>query len=69
MQPFSQSQIEFLGRLLEVIIRKMKYDDETEWGDEEEEPEEEALFAELRKVVTLHDSWNSPTDNISKYRI
>ena len=50
MQPFSQSQQEFLGRLLEVIIRKMKYDDETDWGNEEEEPEEEALFVELRKV-------------------
>ena len=50
MQPFSQSQQEFLGRLLEVIIRKMKYDDETDWGNEEDEPEEEALFVELRKV-------------------
>ncbi|KAI8146411.1 armadillo-type protein [Fennellomyces sp. T-0311] len=53
MQAFSQSQIEFLGRLLEVIIRKMKYDDETEWGNEEDEPEEEALFAELRKNLKI----------------
>ncbi|KAI9254548.1 armadillo-type protein [Phascolomyces articulosus] len=53
MQPFSQSQQEFLGRLLEVIIRKMKYDDETEWGNEEEEPEEEALFVELRKNLKI----------------
>lgn len=29
---------------------KMKYDDETDWGNEEDEPEEEALFMELRKV-------------------
>ncbi|KAG2221392.1 hypothetical protein INT45_012643 [Circinella minor] len=53
MQPFSQSQQEFLGRLLEVIIRKMKYDDETDWGNEEDEPEEEALFVELRKNLKI----------------
>lgn len=50
MQPFAQSQQEFLGSLLNVIVMKMKYDDETDWGSEEEEPEEEALFVEMRKV-------------------
>lgn len=50
MQSFSPGQQEFLASLLRVVILKMKYDDETEWGNEEDEPEEEALFMELRKV-------------------
>lgn len=50
MQPYTQSQQEFLGSLLSVVIMKMKYDDESDWGNDEDEPEEEALFMELRKV-------------------
>lgn len=50
MQPFSASQQEFLASLLSVVIMKMKYDDETDWGSDEDEPDEEALFFELRKV-------------------
>ncbi|KAG0172349.1 pre-tRNA nuclear export protein, partial [Apophysomyces sp. BC1015] len=53
MQPFTQSQQEFLGSLLNVIIMKMKYDDETDWGNEEDEPEEEALFVEMRKNLRI----------------
>jgi exportin-T len=29
---------------------KMRYDEETDWGNDEDEPEEEALFFEMRKV-------------------
>jgi exportin-T len=36
--------------LLKVIVIKMKYDDETDWGGTEEEEEEEAEFLEMRKV-------------------
>ena len=50
MQPYTQSQQEFLGSLLSVIIMKMKYDEESDWGNDEDEPEEEALFMEMRKV-------------------
>ncbi|OAD74660.1 hypothetical protein PHYBLDRAFT_180902 [Phycomyces blakesleeanus NRRL 1555(-)] len=53
MQPFTQSQQEFLRSLLSVVIMKMKYDEDTEWGNEEDEPEEEALFAELRKNLRI----------------
>ncbi|KAI8365229.1 armadillo-type protein [Radiomyces spectabilis] len=53
MQPFTQTQHELLGSLLNVVIMKMKYDEETEWGAEEEEPEEEALFIELRKNLRI----------------
>ncbi|SAL94983.1 hypothetical protein, partial, partial [Absidia glauca] len=49
MQPLSQAQRELLGSLLNVIIQKMKYNEETEWGADDDEPEEEVLFAELRK--------------------
>lgn len=31
-------------------MMKMKYDEDTEWSDESDEPEEEALFMEMRKV-------------------
>lgn len=31
-------------------MMKMKYDEDTEWTDESDEPEEEALFMEMRKV-------------------
>jgi hypothetical protein len=31
-------------------MMKMKYDEDTEWADESDEPEEEALFMEMRKV-------------------
>jgi hypothetical protein len=50
MQAFSQGQHEFLGSLLNVVIVKLRYDDETEWDADEDEPEEEALFFEMRKV-------------------
>lgn len=50
MQAFSQGQHEFLGSLLNVVIMKMRYDEETDWGNDEDEPEEEALFFEMRKV-------------------
>ncbi|KAF7730156.1 pre-tRNA nuclear export protein [Apophysomyces ossiformis] len=53
MQPFTQAQQEFLGSLLSVTIMKMKYDDETDWGNEDEEPEEEALFVEMRKNLRI----------------
>lgn len=29
---------------------KLRYDDDTDWNDDEDEPEEEALFVEMRKV-------------------
>jgi hypothetical protein len=37
-------------------MMKMKYDEDTEWADGSDEPEEEALFIEMRKVggVTNH---------------
>jgi exportin-T len=50
MQTFSQGQHEFLASLLNVVIVKLRYDDETEWDADEDEPEEEALFFEMRKV-------------------
>ncbi|KAI8984344.1 armadillo-type protein [Mycotypha africana] len=53
MQPFSQGQHEFLGSLLNVITMKLRYDDETEWNDDEDEPEEEALFFEMRKNLRI----------------
>ncbi|ORX52334.1 Xpo1-domain-containing protein [Hesseltinella vesiculosa] len=53
MRPFSPSQLELLGSLLGVFIAKMKYDEDTEWGSEEDEPDEEALFAELRKNLRI----------------
>lgn len=34
-------------------MMKMKYDEDTEWSDESDEPEEEALFMEMRKVGVL----------------
>jgi exportin-T len=39
-----------LGSLLNVVVVKLRYDDETEWDADEDEPEEEALFFEMRKV-------------------
>ncbi|KAI9323871.1 armadillo-type protein [Dichotomocladium elegans] len=53
MPSYTQSQQEFLGSLLNVIIMKMKYDEESEWGNDEDEPEEEALFMELRKNLRI----------------
>ncbi|KAI7892452.1 armadillo-type protein [Mucor mucedo] len=49
-QPLSQGQHEFLVSLLNVLVVKLRYDDETEWDADEDEPEEEALFFEMRKV-------------------
>ncbi|CEJ04892.1 hypothetical protein RMCBS344292_18842 [Rhizopus microsporus] len=53
MQAFSQGQHEFLGSLLNVVIMKMRYDEETDWGNDEDEPEEEALFFEMRKNLRI----------------
>jgi hypothetical protein len=50
---FIQSQWDFLLSLLGVIMMKMKYDEDTDWSDESDEPEEEALFMEMRKVGFL----------------
>lgn len=50
MQAFSQGQHEFLASLLNVVIVKLRYDEDTEWSDDQDEPEEEALFFEMRKV-------------------
>ena len=49
----TESQLEFLDSLLKVIVIKMKYDDETDWGGTEEEEVEEAEFLEMRKVNIL----------------
>ncbi|KAI8578810.1 hypothetical protein K450DRAFT_245632 [Umbelopsis ramanniana AG] len=51
--PFIQSQWDFLLSLLGVIMMKMKYDEDTEWSDESEEPEDEALFMEMRKNLKV----------------
>lgn len=60
MQNFSQGQHEFLGSLLNVVIVKLRYDDETEWDADEDEPEEEALFFEMRKVsIHGHERGNT----------
>ena len=40
----------FLASLLNVVIVKLRYDEDTEWSDDQDEPEEEALFFEMRKV-------------------
>lgn len=32
---------------------KLKYDDEADWNDNEDDPEEEAAFIEMRKVNNL----------------
>ncbi|CAO3687198.1 unnamed protein product [Rhizopus stolonifer] len=53
MQSFSQGQHEFMASLLNVVILKLRYDDETEWGTDDEEPEEEALFFEMRKNLRI----------------
>ncbi|KAI8365847.1 armadillo-type protein [Choanephora cucurbitarum] len=53
MQPFSQGQHEFLGSLLNVVIIKLRYDNDTEWDTDEDEPEEEALFFEMRKNLRI----------------
>jgi exportin-T len=53
MQAFSQGQHEFLASLLNVVIVKLRYDEDTEWSDDQDEPEEEALFFEMRKVNML----------------
>lgn len=69
MQPLTQAQRELLGSLLNVIIQKMKYDEETEWGADDDEPEEEVLFTELRKVRNFrrrrksYREWQSRADN------
>ncbi|KAI8980264.1 armadillo-type protein [Pilobolus umbonatus] len=52
-QSFTQFQMDFMASLLNVVIVKMRYDDETDWGTDEDEPEEEALFVELRKNLKI----------------
>lgn len=39
-----------MASLLNVVILKLRYDEDTDWGTDEDEPEEEALFFEMRKV-------------------
>ncbi|CAG8540097.1 13108_t:CDS:10 [Ambispora gerdemannii] len=46
----SNSQREFLASLLNVIVLKMRYDDETDWGGTDDD-EVEAEFLEMRKAV------------------
>ncbi|KAL9537608.1 hypothetical protein MBANPS3_011624 [Mucor bainieri] len=53
MQAFSQGQHEFLASLLNVVIVKLRYDEDTEWSDDQDEPEEEALFFEMRKNLRI----------------
>ncbi|PKY18419.1 ARM repeat-containing protein [Rhizophagus irregularis] len=51
------SQREFIDSLLKVIVIKMKYDDETDWGGTEEDEVEEAEFLEMRKnLKTFFDA-------------
>ncbi|GAA5810830.1 hypothetical protein MFLAVUS_004257 [Mucor flavus] len=52
-QSLSQGQHEFLVSLLNVVVVKLRYDDETEWDADEDEPEEEALFFEMRKNLRI----------------
>ncbi|KAG0985485.1 hypothetical protein G6F29_003983 [Rhizopus arrhizus] len=53
IQPFSQGQHEFMASLLNVVILKLRYDEDTDWGTDEDEPEEEALFFEMRKNLRI----------------
>ncbi|KAI8639645.1 armadillo-type protein [Parasitella parasitica] len=53
MQTFSQGQHEFLASLLNVVIVKLRYDEDTDWSDDQDEPEEEALFFEMRKNLRI----------------
>ncbi|CAG8496785.1 4753_t:CDS:10, partial [Cetraspora pellucida] len=43
------SQREFLDSLLKVVVLKMKYDDETDWGGTDDGAEDAAEFLEMRK--------------------
>ncbi|CAG8484576.1 451_t:CDS:10 [Racocetra fulgida] len=43
------SQREFMDSLLKVVVLKMKYDDETDWGGTEDGAEDAAEFLEMRK--------------------
>ncbi|CAG8500890.1 6782_t:CDS:10 [Ambispora leptoticha] len=52
----SNSQREFLASLLNVIVMKMRYDDETDWGGADEE-EVEAEFLEMRKAGFIDAIW------------
>ncbi|CEP16433.1 hypothetical protein [Parasitella parasitica] len=53
MQSFSQGQHQFLASLLNVVVAKLRYDEDTEWSDDQDEPEEEALFFEMRKNLRI----------------
>jgi len=59
---FTPEKAEFLGRLMSILLIKMKFDEETEWNggggnesdDEGDEDEEEiGKFLQLRKVRTI----------------
>ncbi|CAO3627556.1 unnamed protein product [Cunninghamella blakesleeana] len=63
LQPFTPSQHELLASILSVCTNKMKYDEDTEWGNDEEEPEEEALFTELRKNLRIFSEHIAAIDN------
>ncbi|CAG8633550.1 24667_t:CDS:10 [Dentiscutata erythropus] len=43
------TQREFLDSLLKVVVLKMKYDDETDWGGTDDGSEDAAEFLEMRK--------------------
>ncbi|RHZ76816.1 hypothetical protein Glove_189g18 [Diversispora epigaea] len=45
----SSSQREFLDSLLKVIVIKMKFDDESDWGGTDDDGEGEAEFSVMRK--------------------
>ncbi|KAF0551511.1 Xpo1-domain-containing protein [Gigaspora margarita] len=45
------SQREFLDSLLKVVVLKMKYDDETDWGGTDDGAEDVAEFLEMRKSL------------------
>lgn len=55
---FTPEKADFLGRLMSILLIKMKFDDEADWNgggnegddDEDEEDEDVAKFLQLRKV-------------------
>jgi exportin-T len=57
MQTLTQGQYEFLASLLNVLITKLKYDEDTEWGADQEDTEEDE-FVNLRKVSANRDGYD-----------
>jgi exportin-T len=57
MQTLTQGQYEFLASLLSVLITKLKYDEDTEWGADQEDTEEDE-FVNLRKVSANRDGYD-----------